>query len=47
MMARKVLRSQSWFGRQDKNGFYYRSWLKNRGLPQDQFDGRHRLEYMV
>ncbi|MGB8014062.1 MAG: IlvD/Edd family dehydratase [Terriglobales bacterium] len=40
MMARKVLRSQSWFGRQDKNGFYYRSWLKNRGLPQDQFDGR-------
>ena len=39
-MARKVLRSQSWFGRQDKNGFYYRSWLKNRGLPQDQFDGR-------
>ncbi len=39
-MAKKVLRSQSWFGRQDKNGFYYRSWLKNRGLPQDQFDGR-------
>ena len=24
----------------DKNGFYYRSWLKNRGFPQDQFDGR-------
>jgi dihydroxy-acid dehydratase len=21
-------------------GFYYRSWLKNRGFPQDQFDGR-------
>ncbi len=36
----KVLRSQSWFARQDKNGFYYRSWLKNRGFPQDQFDGR-------
>ncbi len=36
----KQLRSQSWFARQDKNGFYYRSWLKNRGLPQDQFDGR-------
>ncbi len=36
----KNLRSQSWFAREDKNGFYYRSWLKNRGLPQDQFDGR-------
>lgn len=34
------LRSASWFARQDKNGFYYRSWLKNRGFPQDQFDGR-------
>lgn len=39
-MSEKALRSQSWFGRQDKNGFYYRSWLKNRGFPQDQFDGR-------
>ncbi len=37
---KKKLRSQSWFARQDKNGFYYRSWLKNRGFPQDQFDGR-------
>ncbi|GAC1681927.1 MAG: L-arabinonate dehydratase [Terriglobales bacterium] len=40
MTPSKVLRSQSWFARQDKNGFYYRSWLKNCGLPQDQFDGR-------
>ncbi len=40
MTGMKQLRSQSWFARQDKNGFYYRSWLKNRGLPQDQFDGR-------
>lgn len=40
MTEKKKLRSQSWFGRQDKNGFYYRSWLKNRGFPQDQFDGR-------
>ncbi len=37
---RKPLRSRDWFARQDKNGFYYRSWLKNRGIPQDQFDGR-------
>jgi len=40
MTGKKELRSQSWFARQDKNGFYYRSWLKNRGFPQDQFDGR-------
>lgn len=40
MTANKPLRSQQWFARDDKNGFYYRSWLKNRGLPQDQFDGR-------
>jgi len=36
----RTLRSQAWFARQDKMGFYYRSWLKNRGFPQDQFDGR-------
>src|SRR6478752_3765552 len=39
-MGRKKLRSEAWFARQDKMGFYYRSWLKNRGFPQDQFDGR-------
>ena len=38
--TKRPLRSQAWFGRQDKMGFYYRSWLKNRGFPQDQFDGR-------
>lgn len=36
----KKLRSRAWFERQDKMGFYYRSWLKNSGIPQDQFDGR-------
>jgi L-arabonate dehydrase len=40
MSAKKTLRSQAWFARQDKMGFYYRSWLKNRGFPQDQFEGR-------
>ena len=39
-MSQKQRRSQAWFGRQDKMGFYYRSFLKNRGFPQDQFDGR-------
>ncbi|MCG6951497.1 MAG: dihydroxy-acid dehydratase [Betaproteobacteria bacterium] len=33
-------RSIQWFGRQDIYGFLYRSWVKNRGVPQDQFDGR-------
>ena len=26
-------RSQAWFGRQDRDGFIYRSWMKNRGIP--------------
>ena len=39
-MSRRKLRSEAWFARQDKMGFYYRSWLKNRGFPQDQFEGR-------
>ncbi|MCG6875680.1 MAG: dihydroxy-acid dehydratase [Betaproteobacteria bacterium] len=34
------LRSSEWFGREDIYGFIYRSWTKNRGVPQDQFDGR-------
>jgi dihydroxy-acid dehydratase len=34
------LRSQQWFGRQDRDGFNYRSWVKGRGIPHDQFDGR-------
>jgi L-arabonate dehydrase len=34
------LRSQQWFGREGKMGFIYRSWVKNRGIPHDQFDGR-------
>ena len=33
-------RSAEWFGREDIYGFIYRSWTKNRGIPQDQFDGR-------
>ncbi len=33
-------RSAEWFGRTDRDGFVYRSWVKNRGVPHDQFDGR-------
>jgi dihydroxy-acid dehydratase len=34
------LRSRSWFGKTDKMGFIYRSWMKNQGFPEDLFDGR-------
>ena len=37
---RRELRSQQWFGRQDRDGFAYRSWVKGKGVPHDQFDGR-------
>ena len=33
-------RSQEWFGKKDKMGFIYRSWMKNQGFPEDMFDGR-------
>ena len=36
----KELRSRSWFGKTDKMGFIYRSWMKNQGFPEDLFDGR-------
>jgi L-arabonate dehydrase len=36
----KSLRSQQWFGRQDRDGFAYRSWLKGKGIPNDQFEGK-------
>src|ERR1700743_1096243 len=33
-------RSSDWFGKKDKMGFIYRSWMKNQGMPEDMFDGR-------
>lgn len=36
----KKFRSQGWFGRKDKDGIIYRSWMKNQGMPTDMFDGR-------
>jgi dihydroxy-acid dehydratase len=36
----RVLRSQSWYGKADKDGFIHRSWMKSQGLPDDAFDGR-------
>src|SRR6187397_1621013 len=40
MKTNKQLRSQDWFGRKDKDGIIYRSWMKNQGMPPDHFDGR-------
>ncbi|HEX9514228.1 MAG TPA: IlvD/Edd family dehydratase [Puia sp.] len=37
---KSVLRSRDWFGKTDKMGFIYRSWMKNQGFPEDLFDGR-------
>src|SRR3982751_195159 len=37
---KRTRRSQDWFGRTDREGFLYRSWIKNQGYPEDLFDGR-------
>jgi L-arabonate dehydrase len=34
------LRSQGWFGKTGKDGFIYRAWMKNQGIPSHEFDGR-------
>lgn len=34
------LRSQDWFGKTGKDGFIYRSWIKNQGYPSHQFKGK-------
>lgn len=33
----KKLRSSNWFGRTGKDGFIYRAWMKNQGIPTDMF----------
>jgi L-arabonate dehydrase len=33
----KKLRSQGWFGKTGKDGFIYRSWMKNQGIPDYEF----------
>ncbi|WP_163578236.1 IlvD/Edd family dehydratase [Halomonas faecis] len=37
---KRPLRSAQWFGTADKNGFMYRSWMKNQGIPDHEFDGK-------
>ncbi len=36
----KKLRSEEWFGNDDKMGFVHRSWLRNQGHPDHMFRGR-------
>ncbi|MBR7712370.1 dihydroxy-acid dehydratase [Acinetobacter nosocomialis] len=40
MNNKQVLRSAAWFGTTDKNGFMYRSWMKNQGIPDHEFQGK-------
>ena len=39
-MESQQLRSQNWFGRKGKDGFIYRAWMKNQGIPSDMFEGK-------
>ncbi len=39
-MDQTTLRSRNWFGRDGKDGFIYRAWMKNQGIPADMFDGK-------
>ena len=34
------LRSQNWFGKTGKDGFIYRAWMKNQGIPDQEFRGK-------
>ena len=36
----KRLRSRDWFGKTGRDGLIYRSFMKNQGFPDDQFDGK-------
>lgn len=36
----QALRSSRWFGRQGKDGFIYRAWMKNQGRPAHLFENR-------
>lgn len=39
-MNNKKLRSSEWFGRTGKDGFIYRSWMKNQGIPAHELKGK-------
>ena len=37
---KQKLRSQNWFGKTGKDGFIYRAWMKNQGIPSHEFEGK-------
>lgn len=39
-MKDQVLRSREWFGRKGKDGFIYRAWMKNQGIPDYEFNNK-------
>src|ERR1700753_2544478 len=39
-MDTKARRSQQWFGKTGKDGFIYRAWMKNQGIPAHQLQGK-------
>ncbi len=39
-MNKENLRSQQWFGKTGKDGFIYRAWMKNQGIPDEYFQGK-------
>jgi len=39
-MEKEALRSQQWFGRKGKDGFIYRAWMKNQGIPAHELQGK-------
>lgn len=38
--SKRKLRSAASYGKNDKDGFIHRSWMKAQGFPEDVFDGR-------
>ena len=34
------LRSRNWFAREGKDGIIYRAWMKNQGIPDEEFRGK-------
>jgi len=34
------MRSQNWFGKKGKDGFIYRAWMRNQGIPSHEFQGK-------
>jgi dihydroxy-acid dehydratase len=40
MNGKSTLRSAEWWGKQDRDGFIHRSWMRAEGFAPDVFDGR-------